>query len=241
MRTATILVTLVLALGAGGCTGGNWVTEKDKELNWQTHQALQQVNHFLAALGSIGLPAPLVEVFPRAAQAAKDAEENVQTRIKSHGEPKEKKPYSAEASAAARKDSTASHSMSWWKVGGIGILTLLGTTMANRFAPGLGGIISKLAGGLFDSQSTKVAKANTAAMEQYLRDNPEASGTLEKYAARAQEALGVKSFASKLLNEVKKAVLPDLPTRPPEGVTAGARPATAPAEPPQAASGDADA
>lgn len=213
MKHLILLAVFVSFLGGLGCAGTR-VTEEDKDVVWQNYQGSKVI----------------VETTnqPEVAVIAEDLHANSETLVKNFGEPKKKVPYSTEASAAARKASEESHAQGWFMMGLTGLIGVGLPVLINRFAPGLGGLVSNMLGGIFKSRATKTAEATMAGIEQYIRSNPTAGKVVEGFLHRAQKKLGVDSLAGKILGHVKSNVLPELPA-------STTTPPSAPAPPPSGA------
>ncbi len=105
--------------------------------------------------------------------------------------------------------------------------------VANRFAPGLGNVVTNVLGGAFKSKGMKTTEATFAGIEQFMAKHPEMADPLARFLKRSQKKLGVDSFASKVLEHVKSNVVPTLPRR--DATVATVADEAPPASPPPAA------
>lgn len=205
MRKFAAVCLVVLALAFSGCASANKVTEGDRQLSHQN------IGAAAAILGAATAPAIVVP--------AGDIKANSEQQLENWGLPESPQAYSPKASAASREQAKGEHAQAWYMAIGAGILGIGLPVLINRFAPSLGTFASNILGGIFKGKATKTAEATMAGVEQYMRANPNISAILTGYLTRAQEKLGVRSFAGGLLGQVKTSILPQLPTGAP-GVVA---------------------
>lgn len=178
MKHLGICLAAFLALG-GGCATP---TEGDRQLVDQNEKAGAYIETTASE--------------PGVKQAGRDVRENSTTLKKNlTGEPKQPQPYSPQASAAAREQSTQEHSSPWWKTA----LTILLSAIGGG---GLAGIGARLLGG-------PAATALQAVVQGVINVRQKAAGgmltadvVLDEL-KKAQEAAGVQPFVAGLAKKIE--------------------------------------
>jgi hypothetical protein len=155
MKYLVILIVSAAAAIAAGCATP---TEGDRQLNHQNKMAGAMIEEVAAE--------------PEVRQAGKDVKENSAVLEKNlMGAPKEPKPYSPPASAAAREQSTKEHENTWGKVIGNAVLGFLLGGVATK-------VITRYVGGPVGPALVSVVEGIARVREESMAKEGAAAGTL---------------------------------------------------------------